>query len=307
MQPGRSFVAGIALAMLGSILFSGKAIVVKLAYRYGVDAATLIALRMLFAAPVFVIIYIWSSRGAEALLLADHLKIGIVGLIGYYGASYLDFLGLQYITAGLERLILYLNPTLVLLIALVMFARRPSRRDYWAFFIAYFGIAIALWHDLSLEGEDVVTGVGLVFASAVCYAIYLTGSGELVGRVGAMRLTAHAMLAATGGVLLQCLIVDADAILQQQAEVYWLSLANALLCTVLPVFATMIAVERIGAGRTSIAAMIGPVSTILLAFIFLGESLSVLQGIGTMFVLAGVLLLSQMRATAAASAGVRPQ
>ncbi len=281
--------------MVGSVLFSGKAIVVKLAYRYGVDAATLIALRMLFAAPVFIYIYVHVSRGAAPLPWTDHLKIGLVGVIGYYGASYLDFLGLQYITAGLERLILYLNPTIVLLLSVFWFARRPQRRDYWAFLLAYCGIAVALWHDVNLEGEFVGLGVALVFASAVCYAVYLVGSGELVRRVGALRLTALAMLAATAAVVLQCVLVDAGMLLEQAAEVYWLSLANGLLCTVVPVFATMMAVEKIGAGRTSIAAMVGPVSTILLAFIFLGEGLSIWQGFGTLFVLSGVLLLTQTR------------
>lgn len=296
MREGSSLLTGIVLAIIGSILFSGKAIVVKVAYRYGVDAATLIALRMLFAAPVFLVVYFLICRGREPLALSDHLKIGVIGLIGYYGASYLDFLGLQYITAGLERLILYLNPTLVLLLSVVLFGTRPTRRDYIAFLLSYFGIAIALWHDLSLEGEFVLLGVSFVFASAVCYAIYLAGSGELVRRVGAIRLTALAMLAATAGVVVQSFLLDAAALLRQPAPVYWLSLANALLCTVVPVFATMVAVEKIGAGRASIAAMVGPVSTILLAFIFLGESLSFWQAIGTGFVLAGVFQLTQTRA-----------
>jgi drug/metabolite transporter (DMT)-like permease len=295
MSQRQSLIAGIVLAMVGSVLFSGKAVVVKLAYRYGVDAATLIALRMLFAAPVFALIYLRVSREAEPLPIIDHVKVGFTGLVGYYGASYLDFLGLQYITAGLERLILYLNPTIVLLLAIVIFSRRPARKDYWALLLAYSGIAVALWHDISLEGELVGLGVALVFASAVCYAIYLTGSGELVRRIGALRLTAHAMLAATFGVLLQWLIVDAGAIMNQPAPVYWLSLVNAMLCTVIPVFATMIAVERIGASRASIAAMVGPVSTILLAFVFLGEGLSIWQAFGTLLVLSGVLLLTQTR------------
>ncbi len=282
--------------MAGSVLFSGKAIVVKLAYRYGVDAATLIALRMLFAAPVFVLVYVWTSRMSPPLSLLDHVRVGSIGLIGYYGASYLDFLGLQYITAGLERLILYLNPTLVLLLMVVVFSRRPNRRDYISFILAYAGIGLALWHDLSLDNQYVLRGVALVFGSAICYAIYLTGSGELVTRIGAIRLTAHAMLAATAGVVVQCLVIDARALAEQPMQVYWLSAANALLCTVLPVFATMVAVERIGAGRTSIAAMIGPVSTIFLAWFFLGEGLSLWQGAGTVLVLAGIGLMTFSRA-----------
>jgi len=282
--------------MAGSVLFSGKAIVVKLAYRYGVDAATLIALRMLFAAPVFLVVYLWTSRMSQPLSLLDHLRVGSIGLIGYYGASYLDFLGLQYITAGLERLILYLNPTLVLLLMVVVFSRRPNRRDYISFMLAYAGIGLALWHDLGLDSEYVLRGVALVFGSAICYAIYLTGSGELVTRIGAIRLTAHAMLAATAGVVVQCLVIDPSSLAAQPVQVYWLSAVNALACTVLPVFATMVAVERIGAGRTSIAAMIGPVSTIFLAWFFLGERLSMWQGAGTALVLAGIALMTISRA-----------
>jgi len=282
--------------MAGSVLFSGKAIVVKLAYRYGVDAATLIALRMLFAAPVFLVVYLWTSRMSQPLSLLDHLRVGSIGLIGYYGASYLDFLGLQYITAGLERLILYLNPTLVLLLMVVVFSRRPNRRDYISFMLAYAGIGLALWHDLGLDSEYVLRGVALVFGSAICYAIYLTGSGELVTRIGAIRLTAHAMLAATAGVVVQCLVIDPSSLAAQPVQVYWLSAVNALACTVLPVFATMVAVERIGAGRTSIAAMIGPVSTIFLAWFFLGEGMSVWQGAGTVLVLAGIGLMTFSRA-----------
>jgi len=282
--------------MAGSVLFSGKAVVVKLAYRYGVDAATLIALRMLFAAPVFVLVYLWTSRMSQPLSLLDHLRVGSIGLIGYYGASYLDCLGLQYITAGLERLILYLNPTLVLLLMVVVFSRKPNRRDYISFILAYAGIGLALWHDLSLDSQYVLRGVALVFGSAICYAIYLTGSGELVTRIGAIRLTAHAMLAATAGVVVQCLVIDPGSLAAQPMQVYWLSAVNALACTVLPVFATMIAVERIGAGRTSIAAMIGPVSTIFLAWFFLGEGMSVWQGAGTVLVLAGIGLMTFSRA-----------
>ena len=298
MQKDDSLAAGLALAMLGSVLFSGKAIVVKLAYRYGVDAATLIALRMLFALPVFILVCLYASKGAPPLGNADRLRILATGLIGYYGASYLDFLGLQYISAGLERLILYLNPTIVLVLSAVVLRYRIQRHEALAFLLAYGGIAFALWHDLRIDGEDVLLGSALVLGSAICYAIYLIGSGQLVRRTGALRLTSLAMLAATTGVAMQWLFSDVRAIVAQPPEVYWLSLFNALVCTVLPVFATMFAVERIGAGRTSVAAMVGPISTIFLAWIFLDESLSVWQAIGTVLVLAGIRMLSKSRADA---------
>lgn len=293
--------AGLMLAIAGSIFFSGKAVVVKLAYRHGVDAATLIALRMLAAAPFFVLAYAWAARGARPLSGADHLRLIGLGLVGYYAASMFDFLGLQYVTAALERLILYLAPTLVLLLSALFLARRITRRDVLALALAYGGIVCAFWHDLAwgeltAAGKDVPLGAALVFASAVCYAIYLVVCGELVGRLGAIRLTSYAMLVSTVAVLLQFAALRPAAALLQPAPVLWLSLLNGIACTVLPVFAMMMAVERIGAPRASMASMVGPIATIALGWTFLGEVTSTWQWIGTAFVLAGVYVLSRQPA-----------
>ena len=282
-----------SLAIAGSVLFSGKAIVVKLAYRYGVDPATLLALRMAFSLPFFVAAYAWSAGGAAPLAAADHRRLITIGLLGYYAASYLDFLGLQHISAALERLILYLSPTLVLLMSALFLGKRFDRRDVIALALAYAGIVLAFWHDARFEGGRVVLGSALVFGSAFCYAAYLVLSGQLVRRVGAIRLTSYAMTVSALAVFAQFLLLNPMASLAQPTPVYWLSLLNAVLCTVLPVFATMLAVERIGAGRTSLAAMVGPVATIGLATIFLGEAVSAWQVAGTALVLAGVYVLSR--------------
>jgi drug/metabolite transporter (DMT)-like permease len=293
--------------MTGSILFSAKAIVVKLSYRYGVDPATLIALRMAFSAPFFVLTYRWSSRGKLPLTSTDHLRLITIGLVGYYAASYLDFLGLQYVTAGLERLILYLNPTLVLLLSALFLRRRLMATDWIALTLAYGGIVAVFWHDVSFDGGGVALGAALVFASAVSYAVYLVMAGELVTRLGAIRLTSYAMLVSTFAVIVQFFVLNPVAALVQPAPVYWLSLVNGFLCTVLPVFAIMLAVERIGASRASLASMIGPVSTILLAFLFLGEAISAWQLIGTGLVLAGIGVLSRERPVpGVAGVSVRP-
>ena len=288
----RPFVAGLGLAMAGSILFSAKAIVVKLAYRHGVDATTLIALRMLFAAPFFALAYLWSSRGRPPLAREDHLRLIAIGLVGYYAASYLDFLGLKYVTAGLERLILYLNPTIVIVLSALFFHRRITRIDGLALLLAYGGIVAVFWHDVSFAGEGVALGAALVFGSAVAYAIYLVAAGELVRRHGAIRPTAYAMLVSTAAVVVQFLILNPVSALAQPEPVYWLSLVNGIFCTVLPVFAIMLAVERLGANHTALATMIGPVSTILLAWVFLAEAISLWQVVGTVLVLAGILVLS---------------
>lgn len=288
----RTLLAGLALAVVGSVLFSGKAIVVKLAYRYSVDPLTLIALRMAFAAPLFLVAYWWASRGAEPIARRDHGRLIALGVLGYYLASYLDFLGLQHVSAALERLILFLNPTIVLLLSAFFLAKRIRRLEWIALALSYAGIVLAFWHDVRLEGGRIALGSLLVFGSALCYALYLVIGGELVKRLGAIRLTSYAMCVSSVAVMLHFLLVNPVSALAQPAAVYWLSLLNATLCTVLPVFATMLAIERIGAGRTSMAAMVGPIATIGLAFVFLGEPVSGWQLAGTGLVLAGVYVLT---------------
>jgi drug/metabolite transporter (DMT)-like permease len=287
------FLSGLALAVAGSVMFSAKAIVVKLAYRHGVDAETLLALRMLFAAPFFAAALWWTSRGAAPLTRRERGLLVTIGLLGYYLASYFDFLGLQHISAALERLILYLNPTLVLLLSVLVLRRPVTRFDLIALLLSYGGIVLVFWHDVRLDADGVALGAALVFGSAACYAVYLVLSGELVRKVGAIRLTAYAMCVATAGVLTQFALLRPLASLAQPAPVLWLSLVNALLCTVLPVFATMMAVARIGAGSVALAGMIGPVSTIALGYVFLGEPVSGWQVAGTALVLAGVFVLSR--------------
>jgi drug/metabolite transporter (DMT)-like permease len=297
----RAFVPGLLLAVTGAILFSGKAIVVKLAYRYGVDAETLIALRMLFALPFFVVALAWTSRGAPALRLHDHGRLVVIGLLGYYAASYFDFLGLQYVTAALERLILYLNPTIVLLLSLALLGKRITRADGVALALSYAGILLVFVHDVRLEGDHVALGSALVFLATLCYAAYLVLSGELVARIGAIRLTSYAMCVATIAVMLQFALVRPWSNLLAAPEVLWLSAFNGLFCTVLPVFATMMAVQRIGAGSTALAGMVGPVATIGLGYVFLGEAITGWQLAGTALVLAGVLVLSRKGRVASAA------
>jgi drug/metabolite transporter (DMT)-like permease len=296
------FTAGLLLAAAGAVLFSGKAIVVKLAYRHPVDAETLLALRMLFALPFFAVALAWAARGAPKLAGRDHARLVLVGLLGYYLASYLDFLGLQHISAALERLILYLNPTVVLLLSVLFLGRRVVRADGIALALSYAGIVLVFWHDVKLEGDRVLLGAAMVFGSAVAYAAYLVISGELVRRVGAIRLTAYAMCVATAGVLVQFALLRPAASLAAPAPVLWLSLFNAVFCTVLPVFATMLAVARIGAGNVALAGMVGPVSTIALASLFLGEAITGWQLAGTALVLAGVFVLSRKNAAGPAKA-----
>lgn len=293
----RAYLGGLLLAVVGAIFFSAKAIVAKLMYRYHVDAVMVLALRMIFALPMFAVVAWWQARTASPLPLRDYLKIVLLGLIGYYLSSFLDFLGLQYISAGLERLILFLTPSFVLLIACIFYQRKVSMLEWGALLVSYLGTALVLQHDMHIGGGNVVLGSLLVLGAAMSYALYLIFSGELVQRVGALRLVAYAMCVSAAACIAQFFILRPASSLLQPLGVYQLSLVNAVFCTVLPVFLTMIAVARIGAPSAAQAGLIGPVSTLFLAAMLLDESITGIQLIGTTLVLSGIYLLSREKKT----------
>lgn len=286
---------GALLVAFGAIAFSGKAIIVKLGFRYGADAITLLALRMLVAMPFFLLMGAWAARRAPTLSRGDRLRVLALGFCGYYLASLLDFLGLAYISATLERVILYLTPTIVLLMGAVLARRRPTQRQLIALAISYAGVALAFGHDLHVAGGRVLQGGLLVLGSALAYAVYLYGSGEIVQRVGAVRLTAYASTVASVLCIGQYFLFEPWALPQLPAQVYWLSLLNGTMCTVLPVLATMIGIRRIGSGPASQIGMIGPVSTIVLSLLILHEPMGPWQIAGTVLVVVGVLTVSRAR------------
>lgn len=286
---------GLLLAGLGAIAFSGKAIIVKLAYRHGVDAFTLIMYRMLFALPLFLLLAWWAGRGKPALTGRDWRAVCGLGFCGYYLASTLDFAGLAYITAGLERLILYLTPTLVLAISVLMLGKRVSRRQLMALAVSYAGVLLVFGHELRLEGEATLIGAALVFASTISYAIYLVYSGEEVRRLGSLRLTGLATSVACVLCIVQFLLVRPLAAAQVAEPVLWLSLLNATVCTFAPVLMVMMAIERIGATMVSLTGMLGPMSTILMGVWLLGEPFNAWIAAGTVAVLLGITLLARTR------------
>jgi drug/metabolite transporter (DMT)-like permease len=290
---------GLILAAIAAVLFSAKAILAKFLYRHGIDAVTLIALRMLFALPVFAVVAAletWRARErGDRLTSRERWQIVLLGLLGYYLSSFLDFWGLQYISASLERLILFLNPTLVLLIGVLFLRQRVAGRQWAAMAVSYAGIVLVFWENLRIGGSHVVLGSALVFGAALSYALYLLLSGELVRRVGSLRLVAYAMCVSTVACLVQFFLVHPPSMLVQPLPVYGLSLLNALACTVVPVYLTMFAIARIGAGTTSQTAMIGPVSLVFFGWWLLDEPVTALQLAGTAVVLAGIALLSRVR------------
>jgi drug/metabolite transporter (DMT)-like permease len=297
-MPQKRFATGLFLAILGSIAFSGKAIIVKLAYRYGVDAVTLIMYRMLFALPIFAVMAWWASRGKDALMRNDWLGIFGLGFTGYYLASFLDFAGLAYISAALERLILYLNPTLVLLLGWFLYKKRMSSLQIWAMALSYAGILLVFGHEINIQTvNDSATALGalLVFGSAVSYAIYLSYSGEMVKKLGSMRLVGLATTVACLLCIGQFAVLRPLSAMVVAPQVIWLSVLNATLCTAVPVLAVMMAIERIGAPLTAQTGMIGPMSTILMGVFILGEPLNAWIIAGTVLVLGGVYLVSRNR------------
>lgn len=286
---------GIALAILAAAGFSLKAIFVKLAYAAApVDAITLLALRMGFTLPVILWVLAADRHGLRALGRRDWGLLAALGLLGYYGASILDFLGLQYISAGLERLILFTYPTLTILIGVLFQGKAFTRREGVAIALCYTGIGFAFMHDLNLgDTRSVLIGGALVFASSVSYAFYLSGSGPMIARLGAMRFAALAMLFSSAVTLIHFLGVQPLTAFIQPLPVYGWALAMALFATVIPVFALSAAIRRIGAGPASLFGMVGPILTIGFGWWLLGEPISIEQTIGAIFVVLGILIVSR--------------
>jgi len=299
--PTPHLATGLLLASAGSIAFSGKAIIVKLAYRHGVDAVTLIMYRMLFALPLFLALAWWASRGKPPLSRNDWLGILGLGFTGYYLASFLDFWGLQYISASLERLILYLNPTLVLVLGWFVYKRRISGLQALAMAVSYAGVLLVFGHEADFAGPNAVLGALLVFGSAISYAIYLVYSGELVKRLGSTRLVGLATSVACVLCLLQFVLLrPLDAATAVAPEVIWLSVLNATLCTFAPVIMVMMGIERIGAGLAAQTGMIGPMSTIAMGVLILDEPFNSWIVAGTVLVVSGVFLVTRFGSAASA-------
>ncbi|MFM2185617.1 MAG: DMT family transporter [Burkholderiaceae bacterium] len=301
------FWQGMVLAVVGALGFAGKAVLAKLMYRHGVDPVTVVAWRMLLALPFFMAMAAWSVwRVPEAtvrpapLSARDWRIIGALGFSGYYLSSMLDFYGLLYISASLERLILYLGPTFVMVLAVVVLKKRVTARQWLAAAISYAGVLLVFGHEMLTPGAGqggAATGWGaaLVLGSALSYSAYLLASGEVVVRLGALRLTGLASSVACALCLLHFGVVNPWSALWVPEPVFWISVMNALLCTVMPVWAVMMAIERLGPAMTSQVGMIGPLATIGLGVWLLGEAFTVWVLAGTVLVLLGVGLLARWR------------
>ena len=289
--------AGLLIAIIGAVLFSTKSIIAKLLYKEGIDATTLIALRMLLATPFFIFMYFYAAKGKSKIVSKEYLQIFGLGFIGYYLSSYLDFLGLETISAGLERLILFLTPSFVLIFSEIVYKRKASQQQWLSMLFAYVGIAFVFWNDLHFAKDGnfvpIIIGAGFVLGAAVSYASYLLFSEGLLKKVGTLRLVSLAMLASSVFAVGQFLLLRGGTTLFIQKDAVWLlSLYNAIVCTVFPVTLTMLAISKIGSSITAQAGMLGPVSTLFIAFWILGEPITLIQLVGTTCVLVGMMILA---------------
>jgi drug/metabolite transporter (DMT)-like permease len=294
--------ASVMLAMGAAFGFALKAIFVKLAYPYGVSPVALLALRMIFSAPVFLWVAIREHRNSRqenhpAISPKSWLLLACVGIAGYYGSSIMDFFGLQYISVGLERLILYTYPTLAVIAGIAFTGQRWSRRIGIALVLTYLGIALAFIHDLGTlpDTTGVIIGSLLVFGSSIAYATYLTVGGPLIRKLGPVRFTALALLASTIAVLAHFLATQPLSSLRQPWQVYAYGLGMAAFATVIPIFMQSLAIRRLGSGEAALIGTTGAMFTIILGWIVLGDPWSVWQMVGTVLVMAGVWYQSQGR------------
>ena len=290
-------IGGVLMSMAGAICFSTKAVFVKLTYAtgYPIDPVALLALRMIFSLPFFVVSAAFTSQQKENKKFTGKqwVSVALVGMLGYYVSSYLDFVGLQYVSAGIERLILFTFPTFVLIISATFLKKTAQPVQWLAVALTYVGLIVAFGAEARFNSTpEFFLGSACIFICAITYALYVTGSGQLIPAVGAVKFNSYAMSFASIAVLIHFFVTSEQSLLGLPPIVYWYSVAMALVGTVLPSYLVSLGIKRLGSNVAAIIASVGPVSTIIQAHYFLGESFSVLQGVGTLFILAGVLLIS---------------
>lgn len=297
IQSRQAFI-GILMVLVASVAFSSKAIMVKLAYVYPVNASTLIALRMLFSIPFFMGLILWVNYKNRSVKVnfADIRKLILIGVVTGYGSMWLNFAGLTYVTAGLERVILFLYPTIVVLLNTALHQHKITKYEIVALLLSYAGVFLVVSHDLSMPtaaASHTLLGVGLVLGSAVTYAFYLVLSGKIIPRLGASLFTAYTMIVISIASAVHFLLTEnVSMAMHLPAQVYGLSFMIALIATVLPSMLLNMGIHRLGSNKVSLLSSIGPVSTIFLAWVFLGEPVTLLQTVGTALVLLGVLTIS---------------
>jgi drug/metabolite transporter (DMT)-like permease len=290
----RQKIIGAVLVLLGAIGFSSKSVFGKLMYAEGVDMISVVTLRMLFALPFFLIALLFSGKKTAAPKQRHWISLLILGFVGHYLSVILNFSGLQYVSAGIERIILFVYPTLVVIISAFVFKRNITQVQLMALAITYAGILIVFWDNLqSAVAKNFLLGAGLIFGTAITYSSFLVGSEKLIPRFGSTRFTAYSLLISSFFIFVHYAFVHEWAQLTHfSSYVYLLAFGMAVIATVAPSFLLSAGIKRLGAGNASIMGSVGPISTIFLSYSILNESVSYLQGIGTLIVLGGVMLIT---------------
>ncbi|WP_298779285.1 DMT family transporter [uncultured Polaribacter sp.] len=290
----KKFWYGVFLGILGIVLFSSKAVMVKLAYNYKVDAITMLLLRMLFSFPFYVVIaymYRNENKGVK-IYKKDYAWLLFFGLIGYYLASFFDFVGLTYIKASIERIILFVYPTIVILLNRIFLKKSITKVQILAIFLSYLGIVIAFSDEVDTLGNNVYLGGLFILLSAITYASYLVGSGWLIPKFGVIKFTAYAMLVSCFSVFVHFSIISETNLFVLPWQVYGLGFLIAVFATVIPSFLVSASIKIISSSNFAIVAGVGPISTILLASFFLNEKLTLFQFFGAILVIIGIVIMS---------------
>lgn len=298
---------GVLFTLVGAVLFSGKAVLVKVIYKeYSIDVVSLLALRMLFSLPFYIGMYFYSLKGYREQFSNKEghsinnkkllLQMVLVGMLGYYVSSWLDFAGLKYISAGLERIILFSYPTFTILFAALLYKTKITRYQLVALLVSYIGVAIAFVGDVQAgHSTNILKGSLLVFVCAITYALYVLQSGRIIPKTGAAFFTAVGMMGATGGVLAHFFLTgNSIAVLEHlPAKIYGYIVIMAVFTTVVPSLMLAMGLKRIGSSNAAIISSVGPMSTILQAYLFLGEKFGLLQALGTVLVVVGILIIGK--------------
>jgi drug/metabolite transporter (DMT)-like permease len=294
MKSNKSFVYGIILGLIGIVLFSSKAVMVKMAYQYHIDAVSVLLFRMLFSFPFYVVIaIIFRNKNNEIdLVKNDYLWVAFFGIVGYYLSSYFDFVGLIYIKASLERIILFIYPTIVILFNKLFLKQPVSKNQVYAIILTYVGIIIAFWNEVAISGNDTYLGGFFIVLCAITYAAYLSGSGWLIPKFGVMKFTAYVMIVSCICVFVHYRITNKIDLLHYPWQVYLLGFLIAIFATVIPSFLVSTSIKLISSSNFAVIAAVGPISTIILAAIFLNEQLTLLQLLGAFAVIIGISLVS---------------
>ncbi|WP_136480650.1 DMT family transporter [Cognatitamlana onchidii] len=294
MKSTKQFWYGVAIGILGVVLFSSKAVMVKLSYNHNVDPVSLLLLRMLFSFPFYVVIaFLYRNQNIHITKTTkDYCWVVFFGFIGYYLASYFDFIGLIYIKASLERIILFLYPTVVILLNRLFLKQRINNLQRAAIGVTYLGIVITFYQEIEISGPEAYLGGFFILLSAITYASYLVGSGWLIPKFGVMKFTAYAMIVSCICVFIHYSFINGLDLTSFSREVYLLGFLIAIFATVIPSFLVSASIRMINSSNFAIVAGLGPVSTIILAAVFLNESLTLLQLFGTLVVIISILIVS---------------